>query len=160
MQFQLQLLVGLPKKKTAKLRHLILFPELHTEHHWRCSKSHNYNQTMYCLLFCIQILTHWKCYNSKIWHKSLLCIWVYTFPTDLELIKLVGSSDWLQNSSIPMGNTNLIIKNWNGFKFKWGFTSNAFNKIDIGQMGLCKMDMALDGFCFKWFYTKWRWVGI
>jgi hypothetical protein len=25
-------------------------------------------------------------------------------------------------------------------------------------MVLCKMEMALDGFCFKRFYTKWRWL--
>jgi hypothetical protein len=30
------LLVGLPKN-TAKLRHLIYYPKLHTEHSWRCS---------------------------------------------------------------------------------------------------------------------------
>jgi hypothetical protein len=27
-------------------------------------------------------------------------------------------------------------------------------------MVLCKMEMALDGFCFKWCYSKWRYVEI
>jgi hypothetical protein len=62
MEFETQFYWWGCPKKTARLRHVIYYPELHTEHWWRCSN----NQKMLGPVNVIQIQCAWKADKMEI----------------------------------------------------------------------------------------------
>jgi len=65
MQFQLQFYRwGCQKKNTAKLRHLILYPEWHTEHRWRCSSGFETLIIITCKLQYLKIIARNCCQKT------------------------------------------------------------------------------------------------